>query len=48
MNMVEQFCHYCQQRLKKINEKYCCPIHGVVLIEKPEEENKDKKKDYIG
>ena len=44
--MVNRFCHYCQSLLVKIGDKFTCPIHGFVLQEVEEEENKDRS--YIG
>ena len=44
--MTNQFCPYCNQLLKKVEDYYICPIHGQVLKEVEKEEN-DKDKSYI-
>lgn len=47
--MIEQFCTYYQQKLKRVKDKYICPNHGAVLMDKSEEDENDKKiKSYIG
>lgn len=44
---MTQFCPYCFQPLKKIGDKFLCPIHGFVFKEVDKEES-DEKSSYIG
>lgn len=46
--MIQQFCHLCNQPLKKVGDIYICPIHGKVLREVNKEESEEKDKSYIG
>lgn len=45
---MKQFCDYCNQPLKKVGDVYVCPIHGRVLRDVEEEQDKEEKKSYIG
>ena len=39
---MNQYCPYCNQPLKKVEDYYVCPIHGQVLREVEKEESEDK------
>jgi uncharacterized Zn finger protein (UPF0148 family) len=43
MTEIQQFCPYCNQPLKKVGDKWLCPIHGFVLKEEEKEESDNKE-----